>query len=246
MEPFERKLYIHASDADPLRRLRISRLFTILQEAAIGHTEELGMGREKTLDRGFLWIVTIQQAKIRRMPRYDETVTLQSLPGKMMHTFFPRYTRLLSETGEELVSAAALWMLMDEKKRTMLLPDDADVYIEDGHADWGVFWPRPPRLPKGEPDRIFTVPYSYTDLNGHMNNTRYYDLAEDCMPAEYRTAALREVCTEYTGEALPGDEMRLALSAEDGEFRIAGQTEKKLFRISMRYDLSVQEGGGAF
>ena len=238
MKPYEITFRIPASDTDALQRLRVSRLFTFLQEAACAHTEMLGVTRAMTLDRGYLWVVTIQQAKITRMPLYDETVTLQSLPGKITHTFFPRYARLLDAHGNELVNAAALWMLMDASTRRMLLPADAGVFIEDGHADWGAFWPRPPRLPPGEPDRTFKVPYSYTDLNGHMNNTRYFDLAEDCMPDGYRRAALRSVSTEYTDEARADETLNLTVSAENGEFRISGQTDKKIFRLSMVYDLT--------
>ena len=237
MEPYVKALPILASDVDCFRRLRLSRLFTFLQEAAIAHTEALGMGRRMTLDKGYLWIVTIQQAKIERLPVYDETVTLESLPGKMMHSFYPRYTRLLDKDGNVLVSASALWMLMDQNTRSMLFPDATGVYIEDGQAGWETFWPRSPRLPQGEATASFTVPYSYVDLNGHMNNTRYFDLAEDHMPEEYRAAAVKNVCTEYTGEAKTGETMSLVTSAENGEFRISGATDKKLFRISVTYDL---------
>ncbi|MBQ6235656.1 MAG: hypothetical protein IJK54_07025, partial [Clostridia bacterium] len=76
---------ILSSDTDANRNLRLSRLFTLLQEASIAHTTELGMGREKTLDRGLLWIVTLQRANIARLPVYDETVVLKSWPGKTMH-----------------------------------------------------------------------------------------------------------------------------------------------------------------
>lgn len=235
MEPYSIGYHILASDVDRSQRLRLSRLFTFLQEAAIAHTEALGMGRVKTLDKGYLWVVTIQQAKITRLPLYDEDVTLESLPGKMMHTFYPRYTRLLDKNGAELVNAAALWMLMDEKSRTMLFPEKTGVEIPDGEAKWQTFWPRSPRLPQGEENGAFTVPYSYVDLNGHMNNTRYFDLAEDCMPEAMRAGTVREVSTEYTGEVTEGQTIRLTSAVTDGEFRIAGNTEKKVFRISMRY-----------
>ena len=62
---------ILSSDTDANRTLRLSRLMTMLQEASIAHTTALGMGREMTLDRGLLWIVTLQQAKITRLPVYD-------------------------------------------------------------------------------------------------------------------------------------------------------------------------------
>ena len=80
------------------------------------------------------------------------------------------------------------------------------------------------------------MPYSYVDLNGHMNNTRYFDLAEDLLPQEMRGKAVREILTEYTGEAKTGETLRLALSVKDGEVRLSGTGQKRLFRISMQYD----------
>ena len=82
------------------RRMRTSTLFELLQEISICHTEELGMGREMTLDRGLLWVVTLQRAEIHRMPEYDEAVTLETWPGDTLHLLFPRYCRLLGEGGE--------------------------------------------------------------------------------------------------------------------------------------------------
>ena len=49
---YERDYTVLSSDTDAFQRLRLSRLFTLLQEAAIAHTTELGFGREKTLDKG--------------------------------------------------------------------------------------------------------------------------------------------------------------------------------------------------
>ncbi len=85
MEPYIKKFKVLSCDVDMNMRLRLSSLFTMLQEAAIAHTEQLGAGRAKTLDRGFLWIVSLQHVFIRRMPVYDEELTLISRPGKTMH-----------------------------------------------------------------------------------------------------------------------------------------------------------------
>ena len=67
MSIYRKEYTLLSSDVDAQRRLRLSTLFTMLQEASIAHTTELGMGREKTLDQGLLWIVTLQQASIRRL-----------------------------------------------------------------------------------------------------------------------------------------------------------------------------------
>ena len=68
---------ILSSDVDLTRKIRLSILFTKLQEAAIAHTIELGVTREKTLDRGLLWAVTQYRLKTDRMPEYDDQVTLR-------------------------------------------------------------------------------------------------------------------------------------------------------------------------
>ena len=71
MNLYEERFRLKSKDVDLYRRLRCSRLFELLQEASIRHTELLGMGREKTLDRGLLWIVGLQRSEIRRMPEYS-------------------------------------------------------------------------------------------------------------------------------------------------------------------------------
>ena len=102
-------LRLRSKDVDLHRRLRTSRLFELLQEASIRHTEELGMGRDKTLDKGILWIVGLQRAEIKRMPEYDEELLLKSWPGKTMHLFFPRFWELADMNGETLLTASSLW-----------------------------------------------------------------------------------------------------------------------------------------
>ena len=235
MDIYVKDYQILSCDVDPMRRLRLSRLFTMLQEAAIAHTEALGAGRAKTLDKGYLWVVTLQQAKIARLPVYDEKVRLTSLPGEMMHMIYPRYYRLEDEQGNELVNASALWVLVDQTSRALTEPAKTGVYIDGVKPDGRTLFPRPPKLPAGENETEFTVPYSYVDLNGHMNNTKYFDLAEDLMSEELRAGEVQDISVEYTGEARHGGRMILSRSAENGLFLLSGKTEKRLFRIGMKY-----------
>ena len=76
MNVYSTSLRLRNKDVNLHRRLRTSTLFELLQEASIKHTEDLGMGRDKTLDKGLLWVVTLQRAEITRMPEYDETITV--------------------------------------------------------------------------------------------------------------------------------------------------------------------------
>ena len=236
MAGYEREFLLRSKDVDLHRRLRLSRLFELLQEAAITHTEELGMGREMTLDRGLLWVVTMQYAEIARMPVYDERIRLQSWPGETMHVFFPRHYRVESTEGETLLRANALWMLVDRETRRMVFPDRHGIVIPgEKRADELPLPAAPARLPiTGE--RPFTVPFSYVDLNGHMNNTRYFDLMEDCIPAAAEGKRLRRIRSEYTGEARLGDTLALRWGEQDGRWYMEGALEKPCFRMAMEYE----------
>lgn len=231
MGEYKKEYRLLSSDVDLYRRLRLSRLYTMLQEASIAHTTELGMGRDKTLDRGLLWIITVQEARISRLPEYDEDIILSSRPGATMHLFFPRYYKLESRSGETLVEASALWALMEASSRRIVFPEEHGIVI-DGEP--GPI-PRAPRLAAAEAETSFTVPYSYADLNGHMNNTRYLDLAEDIMPPELRAGRIRRIETEYAAEARPGDLITLKYGSTGNTFSLSGETDRRIFRLKTEY-----------
>ena len=227
---------ILSSDTDVNRRLRLSRLVTMLQEAAIAHTTALGMGREKTLDRGLLWIVTLQQAKIHRLPEYDETIRLRSWPGKMLHLLFPRYDRIEDSRGNPLVEASALWALMDQTTRRVVFPETVGVKIRGVHTGKELPLPAAPKLPQSDQGKSFSVPYSFADLNGHMNNTRYFDLAEDCMPPTLREKRIVSIATEYSREARIGDEILLCSEQNGNAFLLSGVCAgQRLFKLNLTY-----------
>ncbi|MBQ7465432.1 MAG: hypothetical protein IJS55_02805, partial [Oscillospiraceae bacterium] len=163
---YRRALLLGSQHVDCCRRLRTSTLFALLQNAAIRHTESLGMGRDKTLDRGLLWVVGRQYVEIARMPEYDQRIVHTSWPGDTLRVLFPRYDEMTDEAGNTLLRASAVWTLMDGESRSVAFPE------EYGGAIPGVTrGDELPRLPKIVPiptaeSFTVTVPYSYVDING--------------------------------------------------------------------------------
>ncbi|MBQ9664240.1 MAG: hypothetical protein IJV40_13920 [Oscillospiraceae bacterium] len=229
-------LKLRSKDVDMFRRLRSSELFKLLQELSIRHTEELGMGRDKTLDKGILWVVLMQRAEIARMPEYDEEIVMKSWPGKTMHLLFPRFYSLETETGEPLVRASALWSLVDAGTRKVVFPENCGVEIRGVVTGEEIDLPGSIRKQDCDCGRSFTVPYSFVDLNGHMNNTRYFDLAEDCVGLAAEGKRLREIRTEYVNEARFGETLQLHWHEESGEAYLSGEGEKPVFRMVLRYE----------
>ena len=169
------------------------------------------------------------------MPEYDEELLLKSWPGKTMHLFFPRYYQMETEGGEILLRASALWTLVDQQTRKVVFPEKYGVAIEGEVTGQEIALPSSPRKLELTETVPFQVPYSYVDLNGHMNNTRYFDLAEDSIPASAAGKALRLVQTEYVSEARLGAALQVRWGEENGAFFLLGEGEKPVFRMRLEY-----------
>ena len=226
---------IKSTDVDMYRRLRLSSLFSLLQEAAISHTIQIGIGHDKTLDRGLLWVVTQQTADITRMPVYDETVTISTWPGKSLHVFFPRFWRITDKAGSTLIEASSYWVLMEEKTRKITFPETHKISIDEYPDPINKRLPGRLRLQGGTQTGRFTVPFSYADLNGHMNNARYFDVAQDNMPQDLLSKTPSKVSIEYIGEARLGDTVTLFSNCEPDRFSLIGRAEKPVFQLQMLY-----------
>ena len=236
MDVYQKTVRLRNADVDMHRRLRTSTLLTMLQEAAIAHVESIGMGREKTLDRGLLWIITLQRLSVRRMPVYDETFTISCWAGRTMHVLFPRYYRLTGENGELLAEGSAYWALIDQANHELQFPDAWGITIPGTVTGLESPLPRAPRALALTENAAFTVPYSYIDLNHHMNNVRYVDLAENTIPCEAHDHSLKSLEIEYSSEARLGQTIRVQWGKLGGVYFVEGEDERRLFRVRLEYD----------
>ena len=90
--------------------------------------------------------------------------------------------------------------------------------------------PAPLRAPAGAEftlSGVFTPRFSQTDINGHMNNTFYYDLAEDLLPGEFLLQSFPSVIrAEYLEEIRPGTVCDVrGLRTDDGSSSGAGSAQ---------------------
>lgn len=236
MRPYQREYTVSISDVGPGQELRPSAIFRLFQEVATEHAEEIGVGANVTLNRGILWVVTAQRARIRRAPRYQERVSICTWPGPVMHAFFPRYYQIRSEAGEVLVEASSLWTLMNAVARKMVLPDRDGVWLDGLTTGEELSLPTPPKMGTFTGTHSFAVPYSYLDLNGHMNNIRYFDLAEDILPTDLQGRSPGEICIKYGGEARQGERLDLQTGREGDAWFLSGETGgRRVFRLRLEY-----------
>lgn len=236
----EQKIQILSSHTDMFNRLRSSVLARLLQDAAIVHAEELGVGRHVGLARDALWVITRLAVEVERLPMWGETITLRTWPGETRHGLFPRYFEILSENGDTLLKASTIWLLMHAEDRRMLDPKAIGMELSGENREGQLALParRVPFPAEMTAESRRTVVYSETDVNGHMNNTRYLDWADDLLPVDFhRSHTLKKLWVEYRSEILCGQDTLLRYDLRDNVLCLIGTAEdKEAFKVRAEYD----------
>lgn len=208
---------LKAEHVDCFRRLRLSVLMRLFQECCIAHTEELGMGRAMTLDRGFLWVINAETIEISRLPEYDEEITLLCRPGQTLHFFFLRQMSVLDAGGREIVRVGALWSLIDTGNRQLIDPGENGILINGENRPGDIL----PPLSLKERETVNTIPtreasYSLVDINGHVNNAGYMDIVLDSFSfAELEKLKFKTVRCLFRKEITAGTRFEVRWGCQD-------------------------------
>jgi medium-chain acyl-[acyl-carrier-protein] hydrolase len=225
-----------ASDCDAQQRLKLSSLLRAIEEISIADTTRLHMGREKTLDKGLLWVIARISIKINALPHYDDFVKLITYPEKREHVLFPRYYVLKSGTGKTYLEAESLWTLIDEKTRKPVNPNDYGILIRGFpfKKESEILTIVQPLLIQRSLSR--TVSYSELDLNGHMTNTRYADWFVDAFSAELKTKQLSSFNLAFRQETKEGESLTLGIGQDKEKVYLAGLKDGvEVFAISASF-----------
>lgn len=247
---YEKKLLIRSEQVDMTRRLRMSELFRLLEEVSIAHTEELGCTRKETLDRGLLWIITRQIAEIDEMPVYDDEITVRGWQGDMMHVFFPRFYEI-ERDGKVLIRARALWSLIDQETREIIMPEDYGIELPGRPGSDDMILPLiviPESAGSPASSTRLVTSFSQMDINGHMNNTSYFDMIDNVIWADVSAKAgpgaasaadimpvPKTLYINYMSEIKAGEILTLNEYKETGSLYFEGAGEKPYFRVRLTY-----------
>lgn len=232
MEPlYSQKFTVSQTDTDAFGRLKPSAILSFMQEVAGRHYSS------PAEYPNLVWVVSRHHVVIRRLPKAEETITLETWAVPPSRVAFPRGTIAYDEAGEEVFRSISLWVLIDAGSRSMVLPGKVNLPMVTNVR--GLELPTPGSLPARcyENSEKRTVRYSMLDINGHMNNTKYLDLVEDLLPLGFhQEAEIREFTICYLTEATLGEELSLTHDLENGTLRVDARSgEKRVFAVQAEY-----------
>ncbi len=241
-EQYTLSIEVASYDVGPDNRLRLSGVLRYQQEAGERHLVPAGMGWNVLLERGMAFVASRWHARIARLPEMGERVTLTTWHREHRGARFLRCYEWRDAQGEVLLCGVMQFALVSVDGHRLLRGDDFDPQGTLPSYATSVDCTDPARytLPELTAVREYTVGWSDTDRNTHMNNTRYADLACDALADKLAAHRIVDVQMHFAGETRLGDTVTLSVGEGDAAY-VQGSTPRGA-AFSARLELVSDDG----
>jgi len=196
--------YSDAMNTGALSLISIAHLF---QDCATEHSDSLGkdIAFYKNIRRA--WLLNSWQIDIMRYPACGETIFVATWSYGFKGLYGYRNFTLSDKNRQLCACANSVWFFMDiDHKQPVRVPEEEGNSY--GHEEKlpMEYCPRKIAMPQSLTALTpYTVAYHDIDTNGHMNNSRYIELALQCLPEQLQYSPdIYRVRTEYKKAATQG------------------------------------------
>ncbi|HEK9106658.1 TPA: acyl-[acyl-carrier-protein] thioesterase [Streptococcus equi subsp. zooepidemicus] len=147
---------------------------------------KIGRGNEVLLQQyGLIWVVTDYDVTIDRMPRFGETVTIETQAISYNKLFCYRQFHIYDQAGQLIITVLSHFALLNPQTRKVAaIPDDL---VAPYQADFVKKIKRPIKIDELQDPMVqaYQVRYFDIDMNGHANNSKYLDWMYDVLGHEF-------------------------------------------------------------
>lgn len=236
---------VSSTDTDAYYECRPSALFAFLQKTITTHSFQVGVSRDDVLAKyNCYWMVLRTWVRLKRPLIWGETLTVNVTVRKPVGTRVYRGCDLYIG-NDHVGEATTVWVLANRKtKRPMNLEHLPELPDQDAPTAKHITLSRivfPENMALHDQRRLY---YSDTDINGHINNTRYVDLACDAAELDKRPQGvfMEEILISYVNECFAGEQLQLYRGKCDGQLYIHGIGPDGTDRFDCTIRMSSTEG----
>lgn len=239
MIKYEKSYKLRLSDFDCYGRLSPEGVLSIFQDISGEHAERLGVGYDAMLERGFFWVILRAEYRLCRPAEYFSSVRAETVLRRPERATSIRECRLYSESGEIIAEGATQWAVI--RSDTRRLAPMAGVFSEIFDGDDEAPSERSGGIKRLEDFETVGEPYivrpgfSFTDRNGHINNTCYAAMIADAAsPAE--SEVIEGFKIDFMHEIMAGERLSVYTSRENESIRLKalGDGGETKFRANLK------------
>jgi len=221
--------------------LKPAAFMDLAQEIAYWAAQELGFGYDTLHIHHTAWVLSRMHLHFHNAPAWRDLVKLYTWHKGSAGLFYMRDFDLTDSQGNKMVSATSSWVVIDERTRRFVRPEDLAQFLSvDYEVDNAIEEPAPKvTFPKGveaEPAGEHLVAFSDIDLIGHTNNARYVVWAMDHIPYEDAKKPIKDLYINFNKETTAGETVHFFRYREDATWYVEGTVDdKSCFVVKMEF-----------
>jgi len=201
-EPF----VVRAGACDNNMVLSLPGLCGMLQEVAMLHAYELGIGVEAMRLQGLTWMLARMRLNITHYPPWNTRLAATTWPSGLRGRLSAvRDFIVETESGEPVATATSEWLMVDLfTGRVVQIPEDIQQLAPPGTVYLELPTLPDTQVPEPLSDATFTcgVRRADLDMNNHVNHVRYLEWMLDTVPEEMlRTCEISACAIRYQSAA---------------------------------------------
>lgn len=209
-------------------------LLAIMQDIACLHSASVGYGVLEIETKKRAWMLLDWKMEVIKRPKYNDDIKVETWSRKVERLYAYRDFQLKDKEGNIIAIGTSRWIFVDtERKRPVRLTADiADLY--ESETDKNVFLEEMEDIKCG--DYLFKKDYCVQrrdiDINQHMNNLSYLDMAYEILPEDiYNTKVFNNIRIVYKKEILYGEKVECYYEEQNNKYIITVKSQGKINAI---------------
>ena len=205
-------------------------ILSYLEDIGGTHSNKAGYGVYEIPQTHLSWVLLGWRLQVLRRPNYAEKIKIVTWSKDAIKYYTFRDFEVYDEQGNLIIIASSKWVLLDIEKGKIvkIVPEILEKY--EPELNKAVFENEEFEKTK-EPDEYqheteYTVRRADIDVNNHMHNLNYIELANEALPDEvYRGALFNDVRITYKKEIKLGETVKCKYAFRDDKHVVVVKSE---------------------
>ena len=229
----KREYFIGAREIGINNKLTNYGILAFLEDIAGIHSDNVGYGVKDVAENKKAWILMDWKLKVIKRARFGEKLIVKTWAKTMNKPQFYTYRdfEVYNEKDELIAIATSKWVFLDiEKERISKIDLEVlKLYNPDDKCVFGIEEIEKINIPNSfDAVTEYKVNRFDIDVNNHMHNLNYLNLAYEALPEEvYNTQEFNNVRITYKHQIRLGENVKCFYSNLNGDYIIVIKSEDK-------------------
>lgn len=198
-------------------------ILSYLEDIGGVHSNKAGYGIFEIEETHLSWILLGWKLQVIRRPKYAEKIKIKTWSKGVVKIYTYRDFEIYDEQGNIIIKASSKWVLLDTERGKIVRIEPEIIEKYEPELNREVF-------DVGEFDKVkepdeyqfekeYTVRRADIDVNNHMHNLNYIELANEALPEDvYKGALFNDVRITYKKEIKLGDTVKCKYTFKEDKY----------------------------